>query len=104
MAIKELTAFEMGMLENAARIVTLTAVSNASLRPAMTVLLEEVAEAILAARGKHDDSLELELEQIASVCINLLWQLRCGYGKHVCNIGTDSKYWDSDEEDNNGIS
>ena len=56
-------------------------------RPAMTTLLEEFAEAVLAARGKHNDPLELEITQIGGTCINILWQLSTGHEEHVCNIG-----------------
>jgi hypothetical protein len=62
------------------------AYEHAYKRPKMTTLLEEVAEAILASRGKHDDPLELELVQIASVAINCLWQLRMGYD--IANLHT----------------
>ncbi len=60
-------------------------------RPAMSTLLEEMAEAILSSRGKHDDYLTLEITQIGGVCINILWQLYAGQEKHVCNIGTRSR-------------
>lgn len=59
---------------------------NATKRPKMTTLMEEVAEAILASRGKHDDPLELELAQIAGVCGNMLWQIATG--QDVSNLRT----------------
>lgn len=52
---------------------------NAHKRPKMTTLLEEFSELVLSLRGKHDDPPELELAQVASVAINLLWQLKMGY-------------------------
>ncbi len=93
-----LSRLEKKMFRRAVRVVTDTAAENAELRPAMSTLLEEVAEAILAARGKHDDPLELEIEQIASVCINILWQLYRGHKKHVCNIGSKGRYWETEDE------
>lgn len=59
---------------------------HATKRPKMTTLMEEVAEAILASRGKHDDPLELELTQIAGICGNMLWQIATG--ADVCNLRT----------------
>lgn len=47
-------------------------------RPKVTTILEEFSEMILSFRGKHDDPPELELVQVASVCINVLWQLELG--------------------------
>lgn len=93
-----LSRLEKKMFKRAVRVVTDSAADNAELRPAMSTLLEEVAEAILAARGKHDDPLELEIEQIAGVCINILWQLYRGHKKHVCNIGSESRYWEMPDE------
>lgn len=61
-------------------------VANATKRPKMTTLMEEVAEAILASRGKHDDPLSLELTQIAGVCGNMLWQIEMGVD--VANLRT----------------
>jgi hypothetical protein len=55
-------------------------------RPKLTTLMEEVAEVILASRGKHNDPLELELVQVAAVAINCLWQLRMGYD--ISNLKT----------------
>lgn len=81
-----LTVDEGIALSEAIREVSENAISNAAKRPKMTTLLEEVAEAILASRGKHDDPLELELTQIAGVCINLLWQMKMGVD--VANLQT----------------
>jgi len=38
----------------------------------MMMLMEEVAELVLSLRGEHDDPPELELEEIAGICINWL--------------------------------
>jgi hypothetical protein len=51
---------------------------NWSKRPNMRTLMEEVAEAILADRGKHDHPLRLELVQIAGICINMIRQIDAG--------------------------
>lgn len=83
----ELTTDEVYALEQAATDVVLMAREHASKRPKMTTLVEEHAEAVLAARGKHDDPLELELLQIASVCVNLVWQIRTGVD--VANLRTE---------------
>ncbi len=56
-------------------------------RPAMSTLLEEMAEAVLSSRGKHDGPLELEITQIGGICINILWQLYDGLEEHVCDVG-----------------
>lgn len=68
-------------------------------RPAMSTLLEEMAEAILSSRGKHHDYLELEIIQIGGICINILWQLYDGQEKHVCNIGHGSRPMVRDSHD-----
>lgn len=52
---------------------------NMHKRPNMRTLLEEVSEAVLADRGKHEHPLSLELTQIAGVCINMLRQIEAGY-------------------------
>jgi hypothetical protein len=52
-------------------------------RPNMGTLLEEVSELILASRGKHNDPTSLELVQIASIAINMLWQDYMGYNDHL---------------------
>lgn len=52
--------------------------------PKMTTLIEEFAEAVLVARGKHDDPLRLELGQIASICIGMI--VRIDAGIDVANI------------------
>jgi hypothetical protein len=51
---------------------------NWSKRPTLNTLLEEVAEAILAARGKHEHPLRVELVQIAGICINMIRQIDAG--------------------------
>lgn len=48
---------------------------NAAKQPNMSTLLEEVAEAILASRGKHEHPLRLELVQIAGICLNIIAQM-----------------------------
>lgn len=53
--------------------------ANKHKRPKMTTLLEEFSELVLSLRGKHDDPPEMELRQVASVAINLLWQLHMGH-------------------------
>ncbi len=61
---------ELAVLSNAA--------DNSHKHPAMTTLIEEFAEAVLAARGKHEHPLRLELVQIAGICINLIRQIDAG--------------------------
>lgn len=51
---------------------------NQHKKPNMRKLMEEVAEAILAERGKHEHPLRLELVQIAGICINIIRQLDAG--------------------------
>jgi len=75
---KDLSFVEVQAFDEAANRVVDEAIKNRYKRPKVTTILEEVAEMILAFRGKHDDSPELELIQIASVCINVLWQLELG--------------------------
>ncbi len=60
-------------------------------KPAMSTLLEEVAEVILSSRGKHSDYLKLEITQIGGICINILSQLYDGREDRVCNIGHGSR-------------
>ena len=67
------------------------AVDNAGRKPKMTTLVEEFAEAVLVARGKHDDPLELELKQIASICVNMLWQIKLYGDEAVTNLRTERK-------------
>jgi len=38
----------------------------------LLTLLEEISELILSLRGKHDNPPDLELVEIASICINWL--------------------------------
>lgn len=77
-----------GKIEQVVYEVENMALHHAHKRPAMTTLVEEMAEAVLAARGKHDDPLELELMQVASVAVNLIAQLRMGREGHVRNLRT----------------
>lgn len=74
----ELAEFERERFMLAVDKVISEARLNRHKRPKVTTILEEVAEMILAFRGKHDDPPELELIQIASTCINVLWQLELG--------------------------
>lgn len=76
---KELTEEEKFAMIEVIVPIAENAADNAHKRPKVTTLLEEVAEMILSFRGKHDDSPELELTQIAGICINLLWQMKMGY-------------------------
>ncbi len=76
-----------GTISNVATESEFMALRNAHKRPAMTTLVEEFSEATLSARGKHEDPLELELMQIASVCVNLISQIRLGDEARVKNIG-----------------
>lgn len=78
---KELEAFSQ-----AVAVIVRNAADNAAKRPKMTTLMEEVAKAILASRGKHDDPLELEISQIGGLCINMLWQMATG--ADVANLKT----------------
>ncbi len=75
------TAFNRAFLD-----IKQNALEHSSKKPAMTTLIEEVAEAVLSARGKHNDPLELEITQIGGVCINILAQLYAGNHNHVKNI------------------
>ena len=45
--------------------------------PPMEQLFEEVAELLLSLRGKHADTAELELLEIASLAMNLLVACSC---------------------------
>jgi hypothetical protein len=76
--MNDLTPFARAALARACADVVEMAAANAHKRPKATTLLEEMAELVLALRGKHDDSPELELAQIASIAINMLWQSRAG--------------------------
>lgn len=51
---------------------------NEHKKPKATTLIEEMAEFILACRGKHEHPIELELYEIASIAINLLRQAEMG--------------------------
>jgi hypothetical protein len=84
----ELTREEKRSFNDALEEIELNAHEHCRERPAMTTLIEEVAEAILAARGKHEDELALEITQIGGICINILWQLYLDRHNHVCNIGS----------------
>lgn len=97
--MEELTDLEKQMFNRAVTEIVSSASENAEKRPAITTLIEEVAEAILSSRGKHDDFLKTEIVQIGSICINILWQLNCGYEDHICNIGQKSRYWEDKEQE-----
>jgi hypothetical protein len=86
-----ITAAETKAFVDVALAVRMMAMDNILKRPKMTTLVEEFAEAVLSARGKHDDPLELELMQIASVCINLLWQIKLYGPESVANLRTERK-------------
>lgn len=58
--------------------VSLNVYENLHKRPNMNTLLEEMAEAILANRGKHEHPLRLELVQIAGICVNMIRQIDAG--------------------------
>ena len=75
---KDLSFTEIQAFEEAVNKVSNEALRNRHKRPKATTILEEFSEMILAFRGKHDDPPELELVQIASACINVLWQLEVG--------------------------
>lgn len=75
---KHLTDEEVGLRDDAIKAVLDEVYNNQHKRPKMTTLLEEFSELVLAFRGKHDDPPELELKQVASVAINMLWQLYAG--------------------------
>lgn len=85
----QLSDTEKEAFEVAANRVVLEAQDNRHKRPKVTTILEEFSEMILAFRGKHDDPPELELVQVASCCINVLWQLNLGLD--VNNIVTYRK-------------
>lgn len=68
-------------LQDADRVVmeiNLNVYENLDKRPNMNTLLEEMAEAILANRGKHEHPLRLELVQIAGICVNMIRQIDAG--------------------------
>ena len=83
----QLSDREKESFREAINSVALEAQNHQHKRPKVTTILEEFAEMVLAFRGKHDDTPELELIQVASVCINVLWQLRLGID--VNNIVTN---------------
>ena len=83
---KPLTREERRMFDNALAEIGQNAEEHCRKRPAMTTLIEEVAEAILAARGEHEHELSLAITQIGGICINILWQLYLDRDEHVCNI------------------
>ncbi len=83
-----LTDQEKKFRDHAAANIVDNALEYCHRRPAMSTLLEEMAEAILASRGKHDGPLTLEIVQVGGICINILWQIYSGQTDHVCNIGT----------------
>lgn len=74
----ELSDDERQAFNDAVALVLGEAEAHRHKRPKVTTLIEEFSEMILAFRGKHDDPPELELTQIASVAINILWQMQCG--------------------------
>ncbi len=81
-----LTKKEMQLLNEAVADIEKNARDNAHKRPAVTKLIEEFSELILAFRGKHKDPPELEITQIGGIAINILWQLKAGKVEHVNNI------------------
>ena len=83
---KKLSVPEDNAFRDALMMVFNEAEANKHKRPKVTTLIEEFSEMILAFRGKHEDAPELELTHIASVAINILWQMQLGY--HVNNIVT----------------
>jgi hypothetical protein len=87
-AYQNLTTKENSALLRALSNVEMNATANAYKRPKVTALLEEVAELILACRGKHEDGVELEIIQIAGVAINILWQIHEGREDEINNIIT----------------
>ena len=88
MPTNRLTGKEYAAFLNAVTEIVGNAQMHKDKRPAMSTLLEEMAEAILSSRGKHKDYLTTEITQIGGICINILWQLKSGEEDHVCNIGT----------------
>lgn len=54
------------------------AYENQHKKPNMRTLWEEVSEATLSWRGKHEHPLRLELVQIAGICINMIRQIDAG--------------------------
>lgn len=89
---KPLDQVEMWAFDDALEQISQNAHEHCRLRPAMSTMLEEMAEAILAARGKHEHELMLEIEQIGGIAINILWQLRLDRYEHVCNIGGERSW------------
>lgn len=51
---------------------------NAHKKPNMRTLWEEISEATLSWRGKHEHPLRLELMQVAGICINMIRQIDAG--------------------------
>ena len=47
----------------------------------LTHFIEEVAELVLSVHGKHNHSPDIELKQIASICLNWL-EMREGVSKN----------------------
>lgn len=68
----------LASFDEAIRDVIQNADEHKAKHPAMTTLVEEFAEAVLASRGKHDHPVRLELVQIAGICINLIRQIDNG--------------------------
>lgn len=83
---KEVSDLEWRYHREAVNDVLKEAATNAHKRPKMTTLIEEFSELVLSLRGKHDDPPEVELKQVASVAINLLWQMKMG--QDINNIVT----------------
>lgn len=71
---KDLDEDEWAVFQQSLEAITEMAKKNAYKRPKMTTMMEEFAELYLVFRGKHSDTVELELAQIASVALNMLWQ------------------------------
>jgi len=87
MTKRKLNKQEKERFEMAVIAVDRNAQKHREKRPAMSTLIEEMAEAILASRGKHNDTLETEIIQIGGICVNILWQLAMGQEDHICNLG-----------------
>lgn len=66
------------MFDKPARDVLENADTNRHKKPNMRTLWEEISEATLSWRGKHDHPLRLELVQIAGICINMIRQVDNG--------------------------
>jgi hypothetical protein len=85
-SLRGIAASEMNALTSVILEASEMAAANQHKRPKMTTLVEEFAEAVLASRGKHEHPTRLEVMQMITVGMNIVWQIDLYGEQEVCNL------------------